>query len=109
MEDQLLKIAPFECENVPVSELRQTWFDYKKQFEYVAAALSKKKKKKLKNTLLAVGGRQLQRVYESLPAQDANALEGEDEFNTIIRRLDEYFAPKRHDTFERHSFWTLKP
>lgn len=108
MEDQLFKIPPFECENVPLSELRSKWFDYKKQFEYVAEALSRKKKKKLKNIFLAVGGRQLQRVFESLPV-DVNAAENEDEFSAVIRRLDAYFAPKRHDTFERYSFWSLKP
>lgn len=109
MEDQLFKIPPFDCENVPLSELRQTWFDYKKQFEYVAEALSKKKRRKLKSIFLAVGGRQLQRVYENLTTQDDEAPEGEDEFSTVIRRLDKYFAPKRHDTFERYSFWTLAP
>lgn len=109
MEDQLFKIPPFDCENVPLSELRQTWFDYKKQFEYVAEALSKKKRRKLKSIFLAVGGRQLQRVYENLTTHDDEAPEGEDEFSTVIRRLDKYFAPKRHDTFERYSFWTLAP
>lgn len=113
MEDQILKIPPFECDNVPMSELRQNWFEYKKQFEYIAEAMSKKKKKKLKNIFLAVAGRQLQRVYESLPEHDENnpdgGEDGEDEFNKVIRRLDNYFAPKRHDTFERYSFWSQKP
>lgn len=107
MEDQLLKLPPFDCDNVPITELRQKWFDYKKQFEYIAAALSKKKKKKLKNIFLAVAGRHLQRVYESLP--EDNHEDGEDDFDSVIRRLDNYFAPKRHDTFERHTFWTQKP
>lgn len=113
MEDQILKIPPFECENVPMSELRQKWIDYKKQFEYIAEAMSKKKKRKLKNIFLAVAGRQLQRIYESLPEHDENNREigedGEDDFSKVIRRLDNYFAPKRHDTFERYSFWNQKP
>lgn len=110
MEDHLLKLPPFEYDNVPITELRQKWFDYKKQFEYIAAAMSRKKKKKLKNIFLAVAGRQLQRVYESLPKDNRETDEdGEDDFDDVIRRLDNYFAPKRHDTFERHSFWTQKP
>lgn len=109
MEDQLFKIPPFECETVPLSELRQAWFDFKKQFEYAAEAVSKKNRKKLKSIFLAVGGRQLQRVYESLPTHDVDATEDEDEFSTVIRRLDAYFSPKRHDTFERYSFWNLQP
>lgn len=113
MEDQILKIPPFECDNVPMSELRQRWFDYKKQFEYIAEAMSKKKKRKLKNIFLAVAGRQLQRIYESLPEDDEdNPGDGEervDDFTKVIRKLDGYFAPKRHDTFERYSFWSQKP
>ncbi|XP_058817207.1 uncharacterized protein K02A2.6-like [Topomyia yanbarensis] len=107
MEDQLLKLPPFECDNVAVSQLRQKWIDYKKQFQYVADAIGKKRKKKLKAIFLAISGRQLQRVYESLPGgQDE---EDEDDFQSMINKLDEYFAPKRHDTFERHSFWSLRP
>lgn len=109
MEDHILKVPPFECDNVPMLELRQKWLDYKKQFEYIAEAMSKKKKKKLKSIFLAVAGRQLQRVYESLPVNDENDLENEEDFSQVIRRLDDYFAPKRHDTFERHSFWNEKP
>lgn len=106
MEDQLLKLPPFECETIPLSEIRQKWHDYKKQFEYVASAIGKKKKKKLKSIFLAVGGRQLQKVYESLPANENQI---DDDFESTIKRLDEYFAPKRHDTFERYSFWSLIP
>ncbi|XP_062709093.1 uncharacterized protein LOC134288385 [Aedes albopictus] len=114
MEDQLFKLPPFECDNVPITELRQSWFDYKRQFEYIAAAMSKKSKKRLKTRLksifLAVAGRQLQRVYESLPnANHETTEDGGDDFENVIQRLDTYFAPKRHDTFERHAFWTQKP
>lgn len=110
MEEQLFKLPPFECESVPITELRNKWFDYKKQFEYIAAALGRKKKKKLKNIFLAVAVRELQRVYESL-SEDNQGIseEEEDEFDRMIRRLDNYFAPKQHDTFERHTFWTQKP
>lgn len=110
MEDQLFKLPPFECDNVPITELRQSWFDYKRQFEYIAAAMSKKSKKRLKSIFLAVAGRQLQRVYESLPnANHETTEDGGDDFENVIQRLDNYFAPKRHDTFERHAFWTQKP
>lgn len=106
MDDQLLKIPPFECDSIPLSEIRQKWYDYKRQFEYVAKAIGKKKKKKLKDIFLAVGGRQLQKVYESLPGCSGDA---GDDLETTIKKLDEYFAPKRHDTFERYSFWSLSP
>ncbi|XP_058837536.1 uncharacterized protein K02A2.6-like [Topomyia yanbarensis] len=110
MEEQLLKLPPFECDNVPVSQLRQKWIDYKKQFQYVADAIGKKKRRKLKRIFLALAGRQLQRVYESLPGGSGeNTAGGEDDFKSMISSLDEYFAPKRHDTFERYSFWSLKP
>lgn len=64
MEDQLLKIGPFECDNIPQNELRQKWRDQKKSFMYIADALGRKKKKKLKSYFLAVAGRQLQKVNE---------------------------------------------
>lgn len=110
MEEQLFKIAPFEFEDIPSSELRQKWFDYKKQFTYVISALSKKKRKKLKSIFLAVAGRQLQRIYENLPQQDPveNAEPGYD-FKLLIDQLDDFFAPKQHDLLERYTFGCLIP
>lgn len=116
MEDRLWNIPPFECEGVPLSQLRQKWLEYKQSFMYVAQAVGKKySKQKWKNIFLAIAGRQLQRIFESLPGADVEDPGGDededavDPFDTMIAKLDQYFAPKRHETFERHVFWSMTP
>ncbi|XP_055591144.1 uncharacterized protein LOC129743194 [Uranotaenia lowii] len=110
MEEYLLKIQPFDLDNIPSTELRQRWLEYKKQFTYISSAMSKKKRKKLKNIFLVVAGRQLQRVYENLPPRDNVENDEEtDEFKILIDQLDGYFAPKQHDMLERYTFGSLVP
>lgn len=59
--------------------------------------------KKLREMFVAVARRPWQRVYESIP--DANTdlwkhEEGQepDPFETMLKELDGFFAPKQHDT-----------
>lgn len=59
MESKLVSLPPFECENVPVNELRQKWTEYKNSYTYILNALPKKKKKnriKLRDMFLVVAG-----------------------------------------------------
>lgn len=115
MEDKLANLPSFDCENVPTMELRQKWNEYKKSFKYVASAMPKKKnKKQLRDIFLAVAGRSLQRVYESIPDANTDLWEYEEgqepnPLETMFRELDGYFAPKQHDTLKRYTYWSLKP
>lgn len=112
MDDFMKTLKPFECENVPATELRSRWLDYRNDFGYLANTLSKNKKKKLKSIFLTMAGRQLQKIYESLEECDSdNNNQDEDETNAyhdMITRLDEYFAPKQHEAMERYNFWSMK-
>lgn len=107
MENRLWSLAPFECENLPTSQLRQKWEEYKKSFMYVATAIAESDKLKLKKIFLAVAGRDLQKIYESIP--DANDDKATDPLEHMLEELDKYFAPKRHDTLERFVFWSMAP
>lgn len=48
-------------------------------------------------------------MYESIPGADKSEDENINSFNWMINKLDAYFAPKRHDTLERYSFWSMTP
>lgn len=114
MDGVLKNIKPFEIENVPVTQLRQQWLEYKRSFMYAAKLLSNAKKRMIKSLFLTLAGRELQRVYETLQCGHENDVwnEVDDEteaFDDMILQLDGYFTPKQHETFERYSFWNLKP
>lgn len=118
MEDRIWKLPPFECDGIPLSQLRQRWLDYKKTFRYAANAIAPKRysEQKWKSIFLALAGPPLQRVYESLPeysaleeANNEEDDEGGSVFEKMLQALDRHFAPKRHDAYERDIFWSMKP
>lgn len=61
-------------------------------------------KKKLKSIFLAVAGRSLQKSPEH-----SQWLNRKEEFDAMMQQLDEYFAPKLHDTYGRFTFWSMRP
>lgn len=106
MEQRLWATAPFEFNSLPQTDVRQKWLDYKRQFQYVAASADQAMRVRLRGIFLAVAGSEVQKVYESLVGGNEEAdvsLEG------VFRRLDGYFAPRRHDTHERFVFWSMQP
>ncbi|XP_055681809.1 uncharacterized protein K02A2.6-like [Lutzomyia longipalpis] len=58
---------------------------------------------------------ELQDVFYSIPGADVEEDVGEDEdevvdpYKVALEKLDAYFAPKRHESYERFDFWALKP
>lgn len=110
--DQIFKnIEQFKFENVPLSQHRQKWLEYKRSFTYAANLLQVNKKKKLKSLFLTLAGPEVQRLYENLNVEE-NLWTEEDEteqYEDMMQALDQYFAPKQHDTFERFTFWNLQP
>ena len=64
-----------------------------------------------KDLLLACGSFELQEIFFSIPGADveANEEQGIDPYAVAIGKLDEYFAPQRHEAHERILFWNMKP
>lgn len=111
MDSIFKNIEPFKVENIPQSQLRQKWHEYKRTFKYASNLLPEDEKGKLKSLFLTLAGSEMQRIYENL-CPDENGSEDEDEseqFEEMMTKFDNYFAPKQHDTFERFTFWKLQP
>ncbi len=54
MDDIIKNIKQFDCDNIPMTELRQRWVDFKQEFSYLAKTLSNNKKKRIKSLFLAL-------------------------------------------------------
>lgn len=104
-------IAPFLFKSLPQNEIRAQWMRWKRNFEYVAAASEEKNKTKLKFLLLARAGPDVQEIFQAIPGADVEENEANniDPYRVALSKLDEYFAPKHHESMERNIFWTLKP
>ncbi|XP_055644639.1 uncharacterized protein K02A2.6-like [Toxorhynchites rutilus septentrionalis] len=99
---------PFSFKSLHRNTVRDEWMKYKRNFDYVVTATGETDKDRIRNIFLAKGGPDLQEVFASIPGAD-EPKNGIDSYAVAIEKLDTYFAPKQHDTFERNLFWTLKP
>lgn len=104
-------IPQFRFKSLSRNVVRSEWVKYKRNFDFIVAATGETDKTRIRNIFLAKGGPDLQEVFASIPGADVkdDAKNGIDSYAVAIDKLDAYFAPKQHDTFERNLFWTLKP
>ncbi|XP_055612307.1 uncharacterized protein K02A2.6-like [Uranotaenia lowii] len=102
-------IPMFKFKHLPFNEVRNEWARYKRHFEFLALANGITNKTKLKNILLARAGPEVQDIFCSIPGANVEERIGVDPYKIAIEKLDEYFAPKQHETYQRYTFWTLKP
>lgn len=100
-------ITPFNFKTLPKNQLRDAWKRYRRNFEYMQLANQEKNKTRLRNIFLALAGPDVQEVFESIPGANVEAREGVDPCEVALNKLEEYFAAKYHDIFERNLFWTL--
>ncbi|XP_062559622.1 uncharacterized protein LOC134224305 [Armigeres subalbatus] len=100
-------IEHFKFKLMPPSEVRDEWTRYKRQFEYLSLANNVTNKTRLKNIFLARAGPDVQDVFSSIPGADVDERMGVDPFKVAIEKLDEYFAPKQHEAYQRFLFWSL--
>ncbi|XP_065076639.1 uncharacterized protein K02A2.6-like [Ochlerotatus camptorhynchus] len=105
------EIQPFKFKTFPRNTVRNEWVKFKRNFEYIVAASGETDKTRIKNLFLARAGPDLQEVFTSIPGADVTADKEKniDPYAVAIQKLDAYFSPKQHETFERNVFWTLKP
>lgn len=101
-------IPPFKFKQMPPNEVREEWTRYKRNFEYMALANAVTNKTRLKHIFLARAGVDVQDVFSSIPDADVEERLGVDPFRIAINKLDEYFAPKQHEAYQRFLFWSQK-
>ena len=99
-------IMPFLCDTIDKSVVRNEWQKWLRSLKLYLDAEDITDAKKKKSKLMHLGGVQLQEVIYSLPGA---IVEEGDVFDVLVKKLDEYFSPKRNSTFERHLFRSIKP
>lgn len=104
-------IAQFKFSHLPETEIRKEWLRWKRNFDVIAAASDEKNSTKLKNILLAKAGLELQDLFYSLDGADVaeDKEKGIDPYKIAVEKLNEYFHPKQHESFERSEFCKLSP
>ncbi|XP_055914201.1 uncharacterized protein LOC129947595 [Eupeodes corollae] len=108
-------IKPFLCETIDKSLMRSEWEKWYRSFVLYLESEEIIDAVKKKNKLLHLGGPQLQEVIFNIPGAlvscvtTGDDIVSEDVFKVLVKKLNEYFSPKRNSTFERHLFRTLKP
>lgn len=104
-------IPQFKFKSFPRNTIRNEWIKYKRNLDYVIAATGETNRTRIKNIFLAKAGPDLQEIFASIPGADVHEDKDKtvDPFAVAISKLDDYFSPKQHETFERNIFWTLKP
>ncbi|XP_055692859.1 uncharacterized protein K02A2.6-like isoform X1 [Lutzomyia longipalpis] len=102
-------VPPFKRSLLSPNENRKNWETFKRGFLSVALATAETDKKKLKGMLLAYGGPDLREVFYQIPGADIPGDDDNDPYKIALKKLDEHFAPKRHDSYERQMFWSLMP
>uniref|UniRef100_A0A1B0D7X9 Peptidase A2 domain-containing protein n=1 Tax=Phlebotomus papatasi TaxID=29031 RepID=A0A1B0D7X9_PHLPP len=109
--EKFLNFPPFKCQGLPEHTLREQWVEWKRAFDNYIVTIGITDPTKMKSTFLTLGGIELQRVFYRIRGADVSADPelGIDPYKIAVQILDAYFTPKRHDSYERHMFWTLKP
>ncbi|XP_058840195.1 uncharacterized protein LOC131695716 [Topomyia yanbarensis] len=104
-------ISQFKFKSLPRNTVKNEWIKYKRNLDFIIAATGETDRTRIKNIFLAKAGPDLQEIFASIPGADVQEDEAKtvDPFAVAISKLDEYFSPKQHETYERNIFWTLKP
>lgn len=85
------------------------WIRWKRNLELYFATNNITEDSQMRNSLLYLGGDDIQDTYDSLPGATCNNIGLK--YVTAIKKLDEYFMPKQTMVYERHLFreMVLKP
>lgn len=107
-------LPPFLSSGVSPNELKHKWLQWRRAFSHVLVAENVKDDNIKKSKLLALGGFDLQDIFYSIPGADidkAVLVDGvkKTPYEFAIDKLDGYFAPQHHASYERFMYWTLKP
>lgn len=102
-------LPQFRFKHLPSSEVRSAWNGWIRGFERVMKASSITDESMKKIQLLAMGGLELQNVFDGIPGADVESEESANPFIVAKAKLDAYFSPKHHESFERYLFWTMSP
>lgn len=99
------RLDPLILKGVPEDRLYDEWVLWHRALEHVLTATGVDEDRKF-SSLMAYGGKELQKVYYSL---DSTPTQGPySEYGMAIQKLECHFKPKHHAIFARHTFWEVK-
>lgn len=101
--NQIPVLEAFDCVG-ETSSLATRWEKWKRGLNIYLQTTGITEAAKKRATLLHTGGLALQDVYFNIPGAHIEASESVDVYNVAIEKLNEYFAPKQSNLFERHVF-----
>uniref|UniRef100_A0A182NX56 RNA-directed DNA polymerase n=1 Tax=Anopheles dirus TaxID=7168 RepID=A0A182NX56_9DIPT len=109
--DKIGNLPPLSLVGVPLADRRIKWTTWRRGFEIWLRAAKVQDSTEKKNLLLAHGSFELQEIFFAIPGADVEGDEeqGIDPYQVAISKLEEYFAPQRHEAHERFLFWSMKP
>jgi len=93
--------------DVDKSSLAARWLEWKSSAHYMMLAKGITKPEQKEATLLHTAGRNLQKVYETLP-EPTGLAESANVYDKALAKLDAYFAGKVNQPFERHKFRSMR-
>ena len=98
----LTPLAPFDPLYEPTS-LSRRWKEWKRRFEIYLLALNITNAKQKRAILLYQDGQATQDIFDTLPETG-----DDDDYDTAMSKLDEYFTPKKNIDYEIFKFRTAK-
>lgn len=107
MSQNIPTLEQFDCEGEPNS-LCTRWEKWKRGLEIYFQAANIDTSAKKRASLLHIGGLALQDVYFNIPGAHVEEKESVDVYKIAIEKLNEYFAPKQSNLFERHLFRLMR-
>lgn len=107
----------FNVSEIPQNEIRDTWLKWIRGFEIQMKVARITDPDEKKTQLLAMGGLELQEIYFGLTNSETDEIPTprnyvqplEDQYEKAKQLLNEKFAPKHHEVFERYLFGKIKP
>lgn len=101
--DEARALPPFRCEEIERNQLAKEWKSWKSALEIYFEAYDVTDQRKMRAKLLHFGGKQLQRVFDSLPEKDKipTVATTANWYDLAVDKLDQYFEPGRQYILER--------
>ena len=95
-------ISQFNPSTDPAS-VSQRWKDWLKRFQRFIMAMDIKDDTRKRNLLLYLAGPEVDKIFETLPETGENK-----DYALAVKKLSEYFAPKKNVLYEIHVFRQAK-
>ena len=99
--DNIPVIEQFVVDKSQSTNLAKKWDTWLEGFKLFITASGITNVEQKKAMLLHMAGKEVREIYRAMPP---NADAQEDNYEAVVRKLDEYFKPKKNLSYERYVF-----